>query len=465
MSDDFSCLDAIDLAALVRAREVNPSELLAWSVARTVAVNPSLNCVSQLFPDRAEAQIAHGLQGPLAGVPFLLKDSGSMLEGVPTTLGSLLWGDCADENDWLTQHYLDAGLVIFGKTNAPELGLSVATEPIRNGPARNPWNPAFSPGGSSGGAGAAVAAGIVPAAHGADGGGSIRIPASACGVFGLKPSRGRVTAGPHSGEEWNGLVASHALTRSVRDSALLLDIAAAAVPGEPYVAPAPTQSFYTSAQTSPPRLRIAFMTGKADAACARAAHDAALLCAQLGHHVEEGAPPYDEEAAAKHMRTIWAANAHAAVEGRRRALGARFHETMMEPVLRALDREGAELRAQALVAAIAHLHATGRAFAAFFSKWDVLISPVTAAATWRIGDYDMSETDLDRYFDHTMELVAFTPQFNITGQPAMSVPLGRTDDGMPVGVHFAARYGEESLLFSLASELEAAAPWIHRRPP
>ena len=325
---DYDTYDGLGLAALVRRRELKSEELLETAIARVEARNPGVNAVVTRLYDRARAAIAAGLpEGPFTGVPYLLKDLGVLYAGAVTTWGSRLFANyVADHDSEITVRLKRAGLVIFGKTNTPELGLSASTEPRLFGPTRNPWNPGRSAGGSSGGAAAAVASGMLPMAHATDGGGSIRIPASCCGLFGLKPTRARNPMGPDQGEGWSGASVGHAVTRSVRDSAALLDATSGPDVGDPYWAPPPTGPFLAEVGRDPGRLRIALTTtpwnGQAvDPECSAAAGAAAKLCAELGHVVEEARPEVDAEALGQATRTIVGGNVRAQLEARAAALG------------------------------------------------------------------------------------------------------------------------------------------------
>ncbi len=470
--DDYDQHDAVGLAALIARREISAEEVVEAAIARIEAANPALNAVIHPMFDEGRAALARGLpEGPLAGVPYLLKDLYMLYAGVPTRNGCGLFADhVADHDSTLTERLKAAGLVILGKTNTPEFGISAGTEPATFGATKNPWNTEHSAGGSSGGAAAAVAAGMVPAAHATDGGGSIRIPASCCGLFGLKPTRARNPMGPDVGEGWSGLAGGHAVTRSVRDSAVLLDATHGPAPGDPYHAPAPARPFRQEAGTDPGRLRIALTTedpagGAVDRACVAAAEDAAKLCEDLGHTVEQAAPDYDPTAMRWAMHVIIAGNLHNAISMREQALGRERRADEVERITAIWADEGATLSAGSYARAIQIVHGIGRRFGAFFESHDILLSPTLATPPVPLGTFDMMSEDLSSYNTALFAHIPFTPPFNLSGCPAMSVPLHWTEDGLPVGVQFGAGFGNEAVLFRLAGQLEAARPWRDRRPP
>jgi len=466
---DYLTHDAVGLAALIAAREITPAEALEAALARAAKLNPKLNAITMDLSERARREAAGGaLSGPLAGVPFLLKDLGPDLAGTPTTCSSRLYaGDVAKADSPLTALYRAAGLVVFGKTNTPELGLEPVTEPAMFGPTRNPWDLARTSGGSSGGAAAAVAAGIVPAAHASDGGGSIRIPAACCGLFGLKPSRGRVSSAPKD-EGWGGFSCGHVVSWSVRDSALLLDIAGQPQPGDPYWTAPPARPFAASAAEDPARLRIAFTTeafasSGLDPECAQAVLDAARLCADLGHHVEEANPPIDRASLAAAGQVISASVAADldAVAARR---GRPISPDEVEPVTWASYERGRAIGAPLYIQSLRAAHALGRAVAGFFQDYDILICATLGSPAVPIGHLMGDPPDADGYARRLFAFMPNTQPFNITGQPAASIPLAMSRGGLPIGVQFVARQAEDARLFSLAGQLERAAPWAGRRP-
>jgi amidase/6-aminohexanoate-cyclic-dimer hydrolase len=469
---DVTTYDGLGLAELLRRKEVSAAEVLEAVLARADTLNPALNAIVTRLDGEARAAIAAGLPpGPFAGVPYLLKDLGALYTGAPTSFGSALFdGYVADHDSELTARLRRAGLVIFGKTNTPEMGLCPSTEPRRFGPTRNPWNLAYSAGGSSGGAAAAVAAGILPMAHATDGGGSIRIPAACCGLFGLKPTRARNPLGPDAGEGWGGASVAHAVTWSVRDSAALLDATSGPDVGDPYWAPPPAGPFLAEVGRDPGRLRIALTTSAFNGApvhpeCAEAARAAARLCASLGHTVDEARPEIDAKALGLAVRIVIAANVRAALEARAAARGRPLDETDVERQTWGRVVEGASFTAWEYARSIGVIHRVGRAVARFFTTWDVLLSPTMCQPPYRLGVLDMSSAEDGPYLEAVLASVGFTSLFNSSGNPAMSVPLATSRDGLPIGVQFAGRFGDEATLLRLAAQLESAQPWAGRRPP
>jgi len=460
--------DATDLAALVARREVSARELLENTIAEIERLNPSFNFLAQSFYDRARAQIAAGLPaGPFAGVPFLVKDSVIELTGTPVS-GVHRWfgGAVSETSSTLAERHAAAGLVTLGKTTIPELSLSFTSEPAAHGPARNPWDPARSPGGSSGGSAAAVAAGIVPMAHGTDGAGSIRVPAAHCGLVGFKPSRIRTPLGPAMAEGLGGMSFAHALTRSVRDSAALLDATAGPAPGDPYAVPPPERPFARELRADPKPLRIALTTASplgnaVDPEIVAAVEATGALCAELGHHVECAAPGYDITALAAAWRLIAGVTALGAVTRASRLTGTDAR-AQVEPLNAAWLAEAAAASASAYAAAIGTVHAVGRRLGAFFAHWDVLLSPVTSAVAPPLGA--LGAADVDTFNRKFWEHAPFTCAFNASGGPAMSLPLSRSAAGLPIGVHFGAAFGRDGMLFALAGQLERARPWSLTAP-
>lgn len=472
LANNYETYDAVGLAELVRSGETTEKELLETAVARIDTANPAINAVVTPMYDQARRQIEEGLpDGPLKGVPFLLKDLGLMYPGVPTTFGSRLFADFTSnlESTILTR-YREAGLVFLGKTNVPEFGLTVTTESQLFGPCRNPWNLERTSGGSSGGSAAAVAAGMVPAAHGSDGGGSIRIPASCCGLFGLKPTRGRIPSGPHVGEGWNGMSTHHVISRSVRDSALLLDISAGAAPGDPYCAPHQKSPYLTEVGRHPGKLKIAVTTAPpdnfpVDQECVAATLDAAKLCQDLGHQIIEAAPTVNWETLQFATVTIINANMNSVLEMRGHMLNRTVQENEVERVSWMAAEAGKQISSSDLLRAINTIHQIGRNLAGFFEDYDILLSPVLLKPPVPLGYLDTMADKMKDYVVNLYSFFGFTGLFNATGQPAMSVPLYWTPDNLPVGVQFAGRFGEEDLLLRLAAQLEEARPWKNRCPP
>src|SRR5712692_101431 len=468
---EFDQYDGMGLAELVRRREVSPDEVLEAAITRVEARNPAVNAVVSRLYDEARAAIRAGLPvGPFTGVPYLLKDLGAHYSGAITSFGSRLFADYrADHDSELTARLKRAGLVICGKTNTPELGLAPSTEPRLFGATRNPWNPAYSAGGSSGGAAAAVAAGMLPMAHATDGGGSIRIPASCCGLFGLKPTRARNPMGPDLGENWNGASIGHAITRSVRDSAALLDATAGPEIGDPYWAPPPSRPFLAEVGADPGSLKIAVTTRAwngqpTDSECAAAVAAAAKLCEQLGHHVTEARPEWHEEARGAATQVIIAASVRAVIEERAERVGRAASAQDVEPRTWSMAQSARERSASDYARAIRAIHRMGRALGNFFRSWDVLLTPTMCRPPHKLGVLSMANPDDDAFLQALLGTIAFTSPFNNSGHPAMSVPLHYTEERLPVGVQFVARFGDEATLFRLAAQLERAQPWAARRP-
>ncbi|SHG29697.1 amidase [Kaistia soli DSM 19436] len=468
VSDDaLSGLDAIGIAEQIRAGVLTPDEALDAAIARVDALNPALNAVVHRHDDLGRRAIAEGLpDGPFRGVPFLLKDLDLRLADSVTTSGSHLFdGIVAARDSTLTARYKAAGLVIFGKTNAAELGLSSATEPAAFGPTRHPLDPALSPGGSSGGSAAAVASGMVTMAHATDGAGSIRMPASLTGIFGMKPSRGRTPPGPDASEIFFGMSVNHALTVTVRDSAALLDATSGPEPGARHSLAADDLSFLEQSRRDPAPLRIALMTEAfggepVEAACCDAAIAAAHLAAGLGHHVEEARPSLDGIDPAHCFRRLAAALTLVFVEDVAAAHGIADPRSLLEPVNVAWMDEAKGLTAGDQIRAIGEMHAMGRALARFFERYDVLITPVTATSRLAHGHFNGTETDVTRFVDRLTAFGPFTFPFNAAGAPAMSLPVSRVD-GLPIGAQFASALGRDGTLFALAGQIERARPW-HR---
>jgi amidase len=463
--------DGLGLAELVRRREVNAKELLDAVIARVEALNPKLNAVVTRMYDAARAAIGAGLPvGPFTGVPYLLKDIGLLYAGAVTSAGSRAFADAvANHDSEMTSRLKRAGLVIFGKTNTPEMGIATSTEPRLFGPTRNPWDLRYSAGGSSGGAAAAVASGMLPMAHASDGGGSIRIPAACCGLFGLKPTRARNPMGPDAGEGWSGASVGHAITRSVRDSAALLDATSGPDIGDPYWAPPPAGPFLAEVGRDPGRLRVALATTpwngrRVDPECAEAARAAARLCERLGHHVEEVRPEIDAEALGQATRVIVGANVRAALELRGAARGRAVTEDEVERVTWLRAQDGLAATAADYARSVLVMHRTGRAVARFFTRHDILLTPTLACTPYPLGVLDMSTDDLDAFYDAVLRSIAFTSLFNSSGNPAMSVPLAWSREALPIGVQFVAPFGDEATLFRLGAQLETAQPWADRRP-
>jgi amidase len=474
MTDDFVDLDVTAQAELVRRGEVQPVELVDAAIRRIERVDRRINAViTPLFEKARRAAVAPP-DGPFRGVPFLLKDLDVYSAGDPYHAGSRFLRDLewvADHDSYFVDKLRRAGLVFVGKTNTPELGLAVTTEPEAYGPSRNPWNTEHSTGGSSGGSGAAVAARLVAAAHASDGGGSIRIPASECGVVGLKPSRGRVSLGPDYGEYWHGLVISHVVTRTVRDCAGLLDVVAGAMPGDPYTAPASLRPFAAEVGAPQERLRVGFVTEvpsgvtRLHASCVTATRNAARALESLGHAVEASHPAaLAEVEATGHFMTVitcWTAAAFAEWWAK---TGREVGERDVEPTTWQFAALGRACPSARYIAAVESMHAWSRRMAEWWSDFDLLVTPTLGESPPRLGEM-LPPQDNPLGTERALGLIPFTWPFNVTGQPAISLPLHWTDDGLPVGVQLVAASYREDMLLRVASQLEQAMPWRERRPP
>jgi len=470
--DDLAFLDATAQADLVRRKEIKPIELVDAVIERIERLNPKLNAVITPMYDLARKAAAGPLpDGPFTGVPFLLKDLLASYAGVHFTFGSAFLSDYVPDHDSeLVARHKRAGLIVVGKTNSPEFGILPTTEPRAFGPTHNPWDLGRSPGGSSGGSAAAVAAGLVPFAHGNDGGGSIRIPASCCGLFGLKPTRGRNPLGPDLGETPGGLVVEHALTRSVRDSAALLDATSGPDVGDPYWAPPPARPFLQEVGANPGRLRIAFcvqsFTGSAvHPDCVAAVRDAATLCADLGHEVVEAAPAVDGDAVTRCFMIAYSAGCATTVDGLALVTGRAATPDKLEPLTWAFAEMGRSQTASTYIIAVTLLQAISRSIARFFVDYDLVLMPTLGEPPLPLGSFDSPPENPLQGIERAASFAPFTPICNITGQPAMSVPLYWNAEGLPVGSHFIGRFGDEATLFRLAAQLEEARPWAGRLPP
>lgn len=490
---EYTQYDALGLAALVQRREVSALELVEAAIERIEALNPRLNAVIHPMFEAARRVASSALpDGPFRGVPFLVKDLVATVQDEPFRCGSRFLRDyIAPADSEVIRRYRAAGVIIAGKTNTPEFGLTPFTEPELFGPTRNPWDLTRTPGGSSGGSAAAVAAGMVPMASGGDGGGSIRIPASCCGLFGLKASRGRVPTGPLVGEIWQGAVVEGVVTRSVRDSAAMLDAIAGPDAGAPYWAPPPARPFLAEVTAAPTPLRIAWTTrpmmGRTvDPACVRAVEEVAALLRDLGHVVEEASPVVDGPGLCQAFLTMICGELRGDIADAERLLGRRARARDFEPTTWALALLGEQITAAEFVRATRFLDRTTRVVGAFFSEWDLLLTPTLASPPVPIGSLQPSRAErlqlevmgklgagrmlrwaglLQQAAEEVFQFIPWTPVSNITGQPAMSVPLSWTPDGLPVGTHFVARAGDEASLFRLAGQLEQARPWFGRTPP
>jgi amidase len=491
--NDYSSHDALSLAELVRSGQVSAREIVSEAIARIESLNPRINAVVHRMFDSAlkQADAPRG-DGPFHGVPFLLKDLLSWYAGEPITSGSRLFAGWIPPGDTeVVRRYRQAGVIVLGKTNTPEFGLLPYTEPELFGPSRNPWDPMRTTGGSSGGSAAAVASGMVPWAGGGDGGGSIRIPASCCGIFGMKPTRARTPTGPIVGELWQGAAVEHCLTRSVRDSAAMLDAISGPEIGAPYYAPSPERPFIKEVGVSPGPLRVAFTSAPllghtVHEDCNASLTDAVKLMESLGHEMIEAVPPVNRDEFNLAFLTMICGEVRADLLEAKNYVGRAATPADLEFTTWALGLLGASLSAGAFVRADRYLKATSRPVGHFFEKYDVVLTPTMAVPPFPIGSLQPRAHErtllkvlgrlragnvlrvlraLEKTADEIFDIVPYTPLFNITGQPAMSVPLYWNKDNLPIGVQFVGRYGDEATLFRLAAQLEEARPWKDRHPP
>jgi len=491
--DDFSSHDALSLASLVRAGEVSPRELVVSTIDRIEALNPKLNAVIHKMYDAALREADGTLaDGPFKGVPFLLKDLSSWYAGEPLTSGSRLFKDWTPPHDTETvARFRRSGVIVVGKTNTPEFGLSPFTEPELHGPTLNPWDLGRTTGGSSGGSAAAVASGMVPWASASDGGGSIRVPASCCGLFGLKPTRGRVPTGPINGEVWQGASIEHCLTRSVRDSAAMLDAISGPDAGAPYWAVPPTRPFLAEVSARPRKLRVAFTTNPlvghtVHADCVAAVMETAKLLESLGHDVVESAPPVERDAFNRAFLTMICGEMNAALNEAKALIGRAATHADVEVTTWGLHLLGATITAGEFVESEHFLRRAARQIGQYFESVDVLLTPTIAKPPVRTGELQPPAGDkrtlallgrlgagrtlrklgaLEKAAEKIFDFIPYTPMFNVTGQPAMSVPLYWNSENLPVGIQIVGRYADEATLFNLAGQLEEARPWKDRRPP
>ncbi|RCW70328.1 amidase [Pseudorhodoferax soli] len=474
---EYEKLDGLALADLLHRREVTPAELMDCAIALAQARNPALNAITYPRYEESRGIAADwALRGPFGGIPFLLKDSGLAHRRFPSSVGARLLNDTAyDYNATVADRFEAAGLIPFARTTVPELCMAGTTEALRNGGATpNPWDRARSAGGSSGGAASAVAARIVPVAHGSDGGGSIRIPAACCGVFGLKASRGRVTAGPKRGEGWAGMATDGVLSMSVRDTAAALDAIAGYAPGAPYAAPPQAGSYLDAVRASDVRpLRVGILRqgwngiGIAPECHAAVDHTAALL-RSVGHEVFEATlPDIDYDAFVHAHGSILAANVVVAVDARLKALARPLRDDDLESVLLDGYHVGRGLSAAAYVEAVTCLHAVGRAFAAAMADLDVLLTPTLSQLPAKLGHLALHSPDglgFRAYRTRAASYSTFLPVVNGAGLPAVSLPLSATAQGLPVATQLIGHFGREDVLLTLSAQLERLAPWSGRKP-
>lgn len=465
--EDYQAYDAVGLADLIRRKAVSREEVRAAALSAIKQLNPRINAVLETFEGESSAE-----DGPFAGVPFLVKDLVLHRRNGLIEMGSRLARGLRTPGDtFLMERFRAAGMITLGRTNTPELGHGCTTEPVANGPTRNPWNPGHMAGGSSGGSAAAVAAGMVPMAHGNDGAGSLRNPAACCGLFTVKPSRGRITLGPDSGDALFGMGCEGVLSRTVRDSATMLDCIAGSAPGDPYVIAAPGRPYAQEIGCDPAPLRIAVTTdawsgAPIDEESKAATWNAARLCESLGHHVEEARPEFDYADYRRANIDAWAAGMVTWVDGLTAINGRTPGDDTLEAATLAIYRHGKSLSASQLLAVPAVMNRISRTVGQFFERYDLLLTPATATPAAPIGTYNQNAPGItpEQWFDHKGSFTPFLALFNLTGQPAMSVPLYQATNGLPLGIHFAAGFGREGRLFALAGQLERTLPWAARRP-
>lgn len=470
---EYAEYDALGLAHLVATKQVSASELLDAAVTRAEKAQAKLNCFASIFPEIAKKQIYEGLpQGPFTGVPFPTKDLAVEIQGAPLTNGSRTFaGFIAEKDSEITVRYRNAGLTLFGATTSPEFGLTTSTESILHGQTANPWNVEHTSGGSSGGASAAVAAGVVPLAQASDGGGSIRIPAACTGLFGLKPSRGRTPFGPDKTEGWNGMSTIHCVSRSVRDSAALLDATHGIEVGSRYVAPEPCDNFINALDRDPEFLRIILWTEapngtKPDADAQAGLEATCKLLESLGHDVIEASPKLDGDALGKATLMTISGSIGMVMEQISKDLGRELTPDDMEKVTWRMMEFGKTIPMIEFAKANEAANVAAITLERFLDDnlCDMILAPTLSRAPDKLGVLSLSPDDMDQYTEAVSTFAPWCPIFNQTGTPAMSVPLHWTDSGLPLGMMFGARCGDEWALLQLAGQLERAAPWAHRRP-
>jgi amidase len=473
--EEYSRYDGVALAGLVKKREVSPKELVHLFVEAVERVNPRINAVIEVYQDRVERLDEPVTSAnPFTGVPFLMKDIGAGEGGRVQDNGSrLMKGHVVDKDSFLTERFKKAGLTLLGRTTCPEFAMGISTESVLTGATRNPWDLDKMAGGSSGGSAASVAAGVVPVAHASDNGGSIRIPASACGLVGLKPSRGRVTSGPDFGEMWPGMLQEFVVSRTVRDTAVMLDAVSAPAPGDPFVITQPDRPYSEEVGSSTGRLRIAWTTDSwkpgtsVDSEVVRCVEKVVSECEGAGHQLVEASPALDYEEFLDATCKAWAFGLYVGMDMFGAALGRRVSEETVEPVMLSYYKYSKSLTAADMFMTEFVLNKVRRNFGKFFETYDMLLTPTLTKLPEPLGKYSKVRTDIDyvgfmRLCDETK---GFCSAANVTGQPAMSLPLGHSQSGLPIGVQFMARFGDENTLIRLASSLEKEMPWRDRIPP
>jgi amidase len=469
-SSNLVNLDAVAQAEMVKMKEIEPAELVEGAIERIEKLNPKINAVINPLFEQARDQVANLPEGKFTGVPTLLKDS-TRVKGVSTTSGAtLLKGNISDQDSEIVKKMRESGLVFLGITNMPEFGILCTTEPRLYGPTHNPWDLSRTPGGSSGGASAAVASSMVAMAQGGDGGGSIRIPSSCCGLFGMKLSRGRESVDLHMSEIGARLVSHHVLTKSVRDSAAMIDVTLGPTPGQLYSQPPPVRPFIEEVGESPGVLKIAFTDesfrgGQVHSDCVKAVHDAADLCSELGHIIDNTSPVLNSKLYGEAFLTLWSLNNYARIINISRNRGQKIEKELMEPVTWAMYDRGRQYGVVDYFQAMQVLQETTCSFAKFLSDYEVFLTPTLAEPPVPLGTFDATYDDPMRGFDRALSFTPFTSVANATGSPAMSMPLYWNNRGLPIGSQFIGRYGDEATLIRLASQIEIARPWNQHRPP
>ena len=468
---EYANCDGVELAQRIARGEITAKQALDSAYTIIGMIDSEVNAFVSLQEEQAYRRAGESLSGPLAGVPVAMKDCVGLVKDVPRDFGSRLSaGTMIDFDEEVVVRMKRAGLVPMGTTNVPEFSASVSTESVLHGPCHNPWDTARSPGGSSGGAAAAVAYGAVPIAYGNDAAGSIRVPASCCGLFGLKPSRGRVPTGPEYSEFWCGLMVHHVITRSVRDSAVVLDATEGIDVGAPYGVPDKSSDFIADVSRDPGKLRIAVSDGSAQgfrisSACREALDATVELLVDLGHDVVEASPDYTGTELLDKVTTILAVSLAQEIPAAAAASGREIGTDTVEACHRALLRRGSTVSGIELADCIEYRNRLGRSLGRFLVGYELLLTPTLAAEPLELGVLDADMEDLDEYLDRIWRYCPFTPLANVAGTPSMSVPLHWNGSGLPVGVMFTGRYADEATLFSLAGQLESARPWAHQHPP
>ncbi len=473
--EEYSRCDGVALADLVKKREVSPKELVHLFVEAVEKVNPKINAIIEVYQDRIERLDVPVIPaGPFTGVPFLMKDIGAGEGGRVQDNGSrLMKGHVVDKDSFLTERFKKAGLILLGRTTCPEFAMGISTESVLTGATRNPWDLDKMVGGSSGGSAASVAAGVVPVAHASDNGGSIRIPASACGLVGLKPSRGRVTGGPDFGEVWPGMLQEFIVSRTVRDTAVMLDAVSAPAPGDPFVITQPSRPYSEEVDSPTERLRIAWTTNSwkpdasVDSEVVGCVEKVVSECEGAGHKLVEASPAFDYEEFLDATCKAWAFGLYVLMDMVGAALGRGISEETVEPVMLSFYKYSKSLTAADMFMTEFVLNKVRRNFGKFFETYDMLLTPTLTKLPETLGKYSKMRTDIDyvgfmRLCDETK---GFCSAANVTGQPAISLPLGQSQSGLPIGVQFIARFGKDSTLIRLASSLEKEIPWHNRIPP